>query len=290
MHHPLSQSYTSTGSIKVKAVDVSILVKGPGKGVVYHDIDRSIVSRTSQRTHELEGSWCANTPLGIIRINIGPIVNYEIEGNGESFTKAYRVTGRFEPSVSPTMGSTEKLEKPTGYLDVYLKCERQPTEANVRPLIFKGRYDPSKELFRGQWEVESKPEDTGIPEVSYSRISPCGSRFTYLLRPNESRVDPFWTLARRRWAFAIEAVLSQVQVQMGSSKVMKRGTEQRRKWLQVSVFEGGGLLIQDNKNEDQCFIVDQQLFETLESSVPAENGRVYQALAEYLHLRKVYDL
>lgn len=277
-------------------------------------MDRSIASRsqTHQRTHELEGSWCAaNTSQGIIRINIGPIVNYNtIEGNAESYVTAYKVTGRVEPSApeSETMGSSSEksekrdLEKPTGYLDVYLKCERLVAEVNARPLIFKGRYDPYKEVFRGEWKKESSDTgdtDIGLSDVSYSLLSAPDSRFAYFLckrdenESGESRatgmVNPFWTLARRRWAFATEAVLSQVQVTMGSSKVFKRGMEERRKWLQVSVFEQGH--DGDDKVEDMPGdVADRQAFEMLELTVPAENARVYQALAEYLHLRRAYEM
>uniref|UniRef100_A0A8H7XPD5 EF-hand domain-containing protein n=1 Tax=Psilocybe cubensis TaxID=181762 RepID=A0A8H7XPD5_PSICU len=117
-------------------------------------------------------------------------------------------------------------------------------------------------------------------------------RFRYLL--DGSGVPPcwrVWPLARKRWSFAIEAILHQTRWRINSSKVFNQALAERRKWIYLSMrwyianpdpARGGWSPFEPLSRNDW------EAYETLESYVPPTNARLYERTAHYLARREVH--
>ncbi|KAH9474631.1 hypothetical protein JR316_0013095 [Psilocybe cubensis] len=116
-------------------------------------------------------------------------------------------------------------------------------------------------------------------------------RFRYLLDgPGTPPCWRIWPLARKRWFFAIEAVLSDTRIRMGSRKAFNLALTERREWLQLSMrFDmGDDDVVPSWHDYETISDKEWEAYDTLLSSVPPLYARMYDDLAHYFARREVF--
>lgn len=82
--------------------------------------------------------------------------------------------------------------------------------------------------------ASTSPEEDQVPVGRFymRRTPPDVFRFRYLLDgPGPAPCWNIWPVARKRWAFAVEAILYQTRLRMGSRKAFLEILAERRRWL-----------------------------------------------------------
>ncbi|KDR82349.1 hypothetical protein GALMADRAFT_817903 [Galerina marginata CBS 339.88] len=277
-------------------LSVSILVNGLGPTFQYEEPDLNPAAAPLEHTpHPIEGGWIGVCTLGDVseiahlgafQFIIGPVVDKAIGGKGINFLGSVSVDG--------AVGTANE----DGVINVSLVIVYPQRGV----LVCQGQFDSRKNTIEGTWsedvavecrqkcsEVdgdvdEEKPSTQG--HFYITKVSPDIFRFRYLL--DGPSPDPSWSIARRRWAFATEAVLFQTQRRLGSWNFFHARISDRRKWIELRsrgklnhyLDTGRGFLTDNHDGE----------FSLLRRSIPPSIARLYEGLATYLHDRQVYFL
>lgn len=262
--------YDRTSKEKGNPVDASILAKEPGQPFEYDDIDRSFPA-LNHKPHPLQGAWYGSS----LQLNISSFsADQRFTGNCETLLFPSQVFGKTEPEIPKR-------------LDGRLKVYFQVSAKGYADVLFKGRYDPDEDAIVGEiasyegYDVDSianlsfSSEPDRCQSVAFTRARPAVTRFKYLLE--ESPVDPSLSLARRRWAFSTQVVLLEAQIKLGSSKVIRRGMQDRQNWTKKLTRSGDNDPKQDSIEREMRYLLP-------------ENTRLYSGLILYLLKRKTHHL
>ncbi|KAH9475803.1 hypothetical protein JR316_0011363 [Psilocybe cubensis] len=252
------------------AIDTSILVYGPGKPFEFTECDHTLPPPDS-RTHPLQDAWHGST----LQIYIKSFnADMTFTGTGEAINFTADIVGKVVPISQ---------ENPKGCLMVYFRG-RLPDELDLVDILFKGMYDPDRDIIEGEtasydgYDVDSIASltfDTSVSQpVTFGRARPYATRFRWLL--NESS-DNSSNIARRRWKFATQATLLKVQADMNSVKIVQRGLQDHRNWHRK--LKNAGL---DDPELD--FLKTEMM------NYPPENVRLYASLYTYLYARRSHAL
>ncbi|PPQ77943.1 hypothetical protein CVT25_015418 [Psilocybe cyanescens] len=139
--------------------------------------------------------------------------------------------------------------------------------------------------------IVEAPERKGDGRFYLTRTPVHLFRFRYLLDgPGTPPCWHVWPAARKRWAFAIEAILADTRVRIRSRKAFDESLAERRKWLYHS--------IRYDMTDDDIVpswhgyspITDKEwdVYDTLLSSVSPLYARIYDDLAHYMAKREIY--
>ncbi|KDR79356.1 hypothetical protein GALMADRAFT_265823 [Galerina marginata CBS 339.88] len=310
--HPALNTLFTVNDIKVPSpppasvpntepLDTSILFKGLGPSFEFEEVDlKPSEAPPEHNRHSIEGEWigvciCSNSPdiafRGSFQFIIGPVVDGMITGKGVTYASPVSIEGKVGTAAD---GCTD------GVVSISLTI----LEPHCSDIVCEGQFDPGQKTIKGTWSAKSTlvdgnangVNDNGGGNVSDSQgeaghlyiamISPDIFRFRYFLDGPSS--DPSWTIARKRWAFAIKAVLFQTQSRMGSWDFFKARISERRRWIELYSRE----MLDDDLPTTRGFMTNQQEVEYshLCWSIPPNTARIYEKLASYLHPRLVYFL
>ncbi|KDR82341.1 hypothetical protein GALMADRAFT_237605 [Galerina marginata CBS 339.88] len=267
-------------------LDVSILVKGLGPTFEYEDPDlKYSEAPLGHSPHPIEGEWIGACTLddlniahqGSFQCIIGPVVDNKISGKGTTYSGLANIEGL-------VVGTANE-----GCLDGLVNVSFSIVSSG-ETLVCQGRFDSGKNIIEGKWSVgdmaEPPPKDGDANSkvqddddgdklqgrFYFTRISPDIFRFQYLLDGPFS--DPSWTIARKRWAFATEAVLFQTQCRMGSWNFFRARISERRRWIELRIR--GPVTLELTKE-----------LLRLSSSIPPIIARLYDELVMYLASRLI---
>jgi len=279
---------------KQKPVDTSILNQTPDDNFTYTEVDLYPDSSPPDHTpHSIEGSWMgvcyrSTNPLiayqGCLEIRIGPVIDCKLVGKARSYLGSLNLEGHIQ-KVTDVEGES---------FDVVFKI----VSVTFSDIWCKGRYNPSKDAIRGQWvlPVEGDSEDVFKfpgPEELADRAS---GEFVITRTPMDvyrfrhiidcPGVNPLWTTAKRRWSYAIEAVISRTKRAMNSSKVVKSRLAERTAWIELATRD----YLESHIRTTRGHLTDlgRQELLTLTWTVPPENAAIYEKLSIYLHNRMNY--
>ncbi|KAF5318871.1 hypothetical protein D9619_010941 [Psilocybe cf. subviscida] len=174
----------------------------------------------------IEGRWVGMFAKGELEwppfeCVVQPIIDGRLVAKGRDYADPCRISGLYDDQ---TGGVSFQVRYP-GYT----------------PIQFNGSYDSSRDTIGGSWSIilESsgdiaKAEDPPqTPEQTFSmtRHSTAAFRFRKILdEPEDGAPLAGANTARRRWAFAIEAVLFNVEARMGSWDFMRCRIAERNEW------------------------------------------------------------
>ncbi|KAF9562462.1 hypothetical protein CPC08DRAFT_376954 [Agrocybe pediades] len=110
-------------------------------------------------------------------------------------------------------------------------------------------------------------------------------RFRYLIDYPAS--EKRGSLARRRWFFAIEAVVFRLRRERGMANAIKTGLAERTKWIELSIRYRLFRYYSSTRNNLSHELADQLM--GFLWRVPPENAVVYQGLTNYYYGRFTYN-
>ncbi|KAF8970853.1 hypothetical protein BDZ97DRAFT_1789054 [Flammula alnicola] len=159
------------------------------------------------------------------------------------------------------------------------KTQDQDTDLNTQDEVADEEED----------QTESKDPVDG--RFYLTRTPATAFRFRYLLDgPGPAPCWTVWTAARKRWAFATEAILFETRHRMGSAKAFRELLSERRKWLNVCIrydLTDSSITSEWNQYEplsDQ----DWDVYTAMIGTVNPANAKIYEALGHYLCKRMAY--
>ncbi|KAF9471040.1 hypothetical protein BDN70DRAFT_998755 [Pholiota conissans] len=135
------------------------------------------------------------------------------------------------------------------------------------------------------------PQDTEQRLFFLVRTPPHLFRFRYLLDgPGPVPCWVVWPLARKRWVFAIEAVLYETRFRMNSRKAFEATLTERRQWLYHSIRYD---LTDSNITPawtqfDPLTDEEWEVYDTLFSTVHPTMARRYEEMSHYMARRQTY--
>ena len=226
---------------------------------------------------------------GFFQCTINPIIDGNISGQGETYLGGIEIAGEL---VGERNGSGEKtLLEFRVYSDEYAD------------LWCKGEYDPEGEFIKGKWVIDDNSDFPTLNDEAEEKAMdlqrPCGRfyitrtpaavfRFRHLL--DEPSPDQAWTVARRRWAFATQAIRFQTQDRIGSASFFRARTAERRKWVELTIRREFDKTFKSVAGKEQLSTHGRQELWALRLQMHPTNGRLYDSLAMYLFKRMSYNV
>lgn len=284
-------------------LDTKILVYGPGDSITFEDLgdsegeldphpkDKDVTSLESEEDPNgncplrscvqdaIEGRWVgtfADDRMPPFECIVGPIVNGELVAKGRDYSLSLKILGHFDEQSAHVSFTLSR----SGYF----------------PLKFKGSYNQSRDTIHGWWamiteyphgeaEQENPPR---IPDrtLSMTRHSVNSFRFKNLLDPGNE--VPELSMARRRWAFAIQTVRFGVQDKLGSWDFMRRRLIERNNWIELTIRQ----FPPDGVDITRGLVNDQQLarWEEMKKTIHPSTLAIYFSIAQFLQDRRLYDM
>lgn len=177
--------------------------------------------------HGIEGRWVgtfANDESPPFECVIQPVTDGKLVGKGRDYADPCKISGLYDDQTGLVSFEADF----PGYV----------------PLRFKGSYNNSRDTIGGWWSVITgssagivaveDPPQTPEQTFAMTRHSSAAFRFRKILDdPTESAPAASTTIAKRRWAFAIEAVRFDVQARMGSWDFMRHRIAERNEWNEL---------------------------------------------------------
>ncbi|KDR73637.1 hypothetical protein GALMADRAFT_142100 [Galerina marginata CBS 339.88] len=276
-------------------LDLSILTQPLGESLQFEELP----APQEYVSHAVEGVWvgvCSEPAeeklayQGSFQLNIGPITDKRISGNGENWFQDITFEGQVD---LPDPNSC------TGPIEVSLRI-MWPDSDWLDDIRCIGQYDPETDSIQGRWVVGQKSAVFPPARMDFEGDSdnPPGQffmtkgnsdifRFRHLLNdPTPS--SPMLNLSRRRWAFAIETVLFQTQRRLGSSTFWHRRIEERKRWIELSCRN----FLDIRQSVTKPYLSSEgraELFRLREFLHPSI-GKLFDDIAFYLFDRAVYYL
>lgn len=277
---------------------ISPLTKGLGRPFEYTGhlgmVMNAIPSDVQHFSHPITGYWVGTLfhsinasgrdkiPPVTINIYLGAVVNNQFSG-----------TRIFHASRDPTSHTI------TGYLS-----EIQDHESGITKATFKlhhpgsqlvricaGEYSHQREIIKGYWkdtisEYDDETSDNIDDEVSYSgaffltRSPPHAFRFLDLLYQPIEQEEKSPNLARRRWAFALQAVIFRVLERRSPWEFIRARIAERNTWIELYTKWSFYKLSTEEIEWLARLIV----------KIHPINRHIYDTTAIYLHERKQYSI
>jgi len=155
-------------------------------------------------------------------------------------------------------------------------------------------HDPGKLGSRGLDDDDLSVSDASDESVSESggikgRFFMTGNtpniiRFRPLI--DNPTCEPSFSVARKRWAYAIEVVLFDYRQRKGSLSFVKARLEERRKWIEFTIRSLLDLYTESTRG---FLTTDMKKVLTLfQWQIHPSNARLFQAMANYLHGRLIH--
>ncbi|KAF9482851.1 hypothetical protein BDN70DRAFT_874437 [Pholiota conissans] len=135
------------------------------------------------------------------------------------------------------------------------------------------------------------PQDTEQRLFFLMRTLPHLFRFRYLLDgPGPVPCWVVWPLARKRWVFAIEAVLYETRIRMNSRKAFEATLTERRQWLYHSIrYDLTESNITPEWTRFDSFTDEEwEVYDTLFLTVHPTTARIYEEMSHYMARRETY--
>ncbi|KDR77268.1 hypothetical protein GALMADRAFT_246576 [Galerina marginata CBS 339.88] len=154
-------------------------------------------------------------------------------------------------------------------------------------------------LFQTRLRLESRKVINAIRSMAggsfyFSRTPPDVLRFRYLLDgPGPVPCWNIWPTARKRWAFATEAILFQTRLRLGSRKVFNALLAERRRWLvycQRSDLTDSDYNPRSWDRHKPLSEFEWEDYTTMMSTVNPVNARTYEAIGQYLMSRGTWSI
>lgn len=279
-------------------VDLSVLTKGLGQpfestdfGLILKD---TILSDVQNSAHPITGYWVgtlflsnapgSGTPKWAFYICIDTVVNNSLSGNMIDATHS-------KPTISIT-GSFLGQDHRKGITEAkFMTHFPAPSSSNY---VFFGEYDYQRDIIKGHWSMTKSDSDEATNQIDNSnarfqltRSPPHAFRFLDLLhQPFENTKETSPNLARRRWAFALQAVIYQVQERRKSWEFISARIAERNTWMELYVKTFVRL-------PDYPIVVSeesQKLLERLLVKIHPINRLIYDSAAIYLFHRQWFSI
>ncbi|KAF5329683.1 hypothetical protein D9619_008943 [Psilocybe cf. subviscida] len=268
-------------------LDHSILLKGLGPSLELPEIDPGPSDVPGHEAHYIEGTWVGTYETTTRRFPY-PAFQYFITSVADGKLEA---TGRYFTVESESEGTFNAEEN---IIDFKL------VDGNYPPRRVVGKFDADRNVVEGRWVSEStdgklpSPYDVEESDDSHfcgafklTRHTPSAFRFRDLLKELPEQ-DPPMSIARRRWAFAIEAVRFDVQQRLGSWNFFRTRIEERNAWIELSIRD----VLEIFFTSTVGFTSPEQdrQFHTLLHELHPSVLSVYEAMSLYLFDRFWYNV
>ena len=283
------------------SMDVSILRRGLGPtfSVEKSGFEESHPIETGHIPHPIEGIWTGvcvyavgNRRIaypGCFQVLIHSVVDYQFSGKGQWYWGSVEIRGTIERHVG-----TDTDTEPIIDLKFTLKAERAAEEISC-----KGQYCCETKSIRGKWyfsKHDAIPIDHDEKDDDETQKADLSKSFFYITNgcPDIIRFrtlldNPYhplfhagaWSIARRRWAYAIGITFYRIRERMGSSKLFRAKLGERQRWIE---------LIRSDFFEPpmQLSPANEIAFDLLEWEVLPDNSGLYDSLGNYLYDRAIY--
>ncbi len=228
--------------------DISILAKGVGSPLLvkYSDLywGVSISSDNPHTSDPVGGNWVGtlfdsedhssnfNTPPVTLCLRLD-VIDHRVLG--ERIFSTYNDT-----TITGSFGDQD-LDSGITKIDFLIRYPREDSIEVIQEL--NGEYNHLRDIIKGKWRERYNFDDieSDSPYISPSRSGvflltrspPHAFPFRDLLRqPIENEEDTPSKLARRRWAFATQAVIFKVQEQRKTWKFIRARLSERNAWIE----------------------------------------------------------
>ncbi|KAF9551230.1 hypothetical protein CPC08DRAFT_729061 [Agrocybe pediades] len=292
---------------KRKPVDISILNQKPDDNFTCEEVAIDLPPPPADHTpHPIEGAWMgawmgvcyrSTNPVtafrGCFELAIGPVIESKIVGRARYYLGKLDLNGEIRQPNTNTDTEGGDGEQATEF-NVAFKL----TAERFTDIWFKGKYDISKEAISGEWVMPAEGDSDDIWELPSGEELGDRSSGTFLITRTPvdvyryrriidcPSVQPSWSLAKRRWSFALNAVLLRTQRQMNSSKVIKTQLEERARWIELAARDYLDSYVRATRGH----LSDEgrQELLTLTWILPPAISAIYEALSIYLYNRMIY--
>ena len=306
-------------------LDTSILIKCLGPSFKYEPERLDLKPSDAPLEHDphpIEGEWigvCMYNDVayqGSFQFIIEPVMAGTITGKGTAYLESVNIDGTFgttDTGFTDGVVNVSLTVSPTSPTWSTLLCEGQfdprretikgtwsvkypesrPEDRDADSGVHDGEggdndndgetYDDVS-IYESDVDSDDSDDHEKRGDFYIAKVSPDIFRFRHLL--DGPSPDPSWTIARKRWAFAIEVVLHQTQSRMGSWNFFKARISERRSWVELRSRKN----LEAASRTTRGFLTDQQSDELLHltRSIPPSTAMIYEELATYLHSRLVY--
>lgn len=268
-------------------LDHSILLKGLGPTMELPEIDLGHSDVPGHEAHPIEGTWVGTYetttrrfPYPAFQYFITSVADGKLEASGRYFTVKSESEGTFNAEEN--------------IIDFKL------VDGNYPPRRAVGKFDADRNVVEGRWvsestdgklpspyDVEESDENHFCGTFKLTRHTPSAFRFRDLLKELPEQ-DPPMSIARRRWAFAIEAVRFDVQQHLGSWNYLRARIEERNAWVELSMRDMLEIIFTSTRG----FTSPEQSrhFRTLLHEVHPSVLSVYETMSLYLFDRFWYNV
>ncbi|KAF4609988.1 hypothetical protein D9613_010358 [Agrocybe pediades] len=288
---------------KRKPVDISILNQKPDDNFSCAEVDIDLPPPPADHTpHPVEGAWMgvcyrSTNPVtafrGCFELAIGSVIESKIVGSARSYLGKLDLNGDIRQPNTNTDGEGGDGEQATEF-DVAFKL----TAERFTDIWFKGKYDFCNETISGEWVIPAEGDSDDIWELPSGEALGDRSSGTFLITRTPvdvyryrriidcPSVQPSWSVAKRRWSFALNAVLLRTQREMNSSKVIKTQLEERARWIELAARD----YLDSYLRATRGHLSDEgrQELLTLTWILPPAISAIYEALSIYLYNRMIY--
>ncbi|KAF4610197.1 hypothetical protein D9613_010367 [Agrocybe pediades] len=288
---------------KRKPVDISILNQKPDDNFSFEEVDVNLPPPPADHTpRPIEGAWMgvcyrSTNPVtafrGCFELAIGSVIESKIVGRARSYLGKLDLNGEIRPP-STAVDTEGDFGQNTTEFDVAFKL----TAERFTDIWFKGKYDLSKETISGEWIMPEEGDSEDIWEFPSGEALGERSSGTFLITRTPvdvyryrrvidcPTVRPSWSIAKRRWSFALNAMLLRTQREMNSSKVVKAQLEERARWIELAARD----YLDSYLRATRGHLSDEgrQELLTLTWILPPAISTIYEALAIYLYNRMIY--
>ncbi|KAF4609963.1 hypothetical protein D9613_010377 [Agrocybe pediades] len=288
---------------KRKPVDIFILNHKPDDNFSFEEVDIGLPPPPADHNpHPIEGAWMgvcyrSTNPVvafrGCFELAIGPVLDSKIVGRARSYLGKLDLNGKIRPPSTAVDTEGADGENATEF-DVVFKL----TAETFTDIWCKGTYDSFKETISGEWLSPAECDSDDIWEFPSGKALSERSHGTFLITRTPAdvyrfrrvidcpTVQPSWSIAKRRWCFALNAVRLRTRGEMNSSKVIKSQLEERARWIELAArdYLDSDLLATRGHLSDEG---RQKIF-TLTWILPPAVSAIYEALAIFLYNRMIY--
>ncbi|KAJ6579585.1 hypothetical protein DFH09DRAFT_1246123 [Mycena vulgaris] len=253
------------------------------QATIFDGVDRTILSYilldASYETYNFEADYPPPTTSDAIDgVWAGHLLR--VTGDGLSSSAAgllSLVITRTEDALSGGAENITAVSVVSGTVDAEHKVEftiKWPDNGGVKGWVVtcKGRYDPETDTITGSWE---SPTDIDSPLRSFvfHRTPSYVYRFRYT--PAEFAANP----ARARWAFAIAAVMNDVQRTCWAWRYFKQRFAERKQF--VPLIKADKITSQELTPWIALDSDETATLELLKAQLPPADARFYAAIADY---------